>query len=233
MSLEKERDIMAESIAEFFEDDEIKRSVPANAAMIVQAYLTENTSVSDVAQALLAEFDAPGPDASKLWSLVCYIIVPLAEERPESHEGLVALLGELKGLIQQQQQQRQNDSSISTSSGNLKVKDLSLVYELYEVSLRYGDPDPSDLSMRELLQNEWASLNRFAALVHKENVESLSFWGQNTIEFAIRRGGWRINWKGPGQCTISCILNTQAVYACLDWAPQHPQGQRRTCVHRL
>lgn len=196
---------MAEAVDEFFNHSGTRDSDLRIIAGLVQTYLNENTTgATNIPQALVSEFSAP--DAPKRSEFIDCIIVPLAEQLPATHERLVALLSDLKDLsITMQRQSQSNinteeeESTITSSGGDgdgdLKTVGLSVLYELQERSLRYGDPDPI-ITLRDFYIDEWADLNRFAALVYKAGLEDLSAWGLQTIGFAIRRGGWRVNWHG-------------------------------------
>ncbi|KAJ4393447.1 hypothetical protein N0V93_002657 [Gnomoniopsis smithogilvyi] len=172
---------MAESVDEFFNVDDLKDPEISEQATIIHAFVTQPDSVAkSAAQALISLSQAEGgPELSKV---VDQIIVPLAEERPETHEDLVRLLGELRDQVE-------------VATGLTPGDSISLNYELWERGLRYGDPDPS-IGLRDLYRQEWTNVNRFAALVHKASIEDLSAFGEHTLQLGLRKGGWRVSWSG-------------------------------------
>lgn len=173
---------MAESIDEFFNVDDLKSSDISEQAATIHALWTDpNVTAKSAAQKLVSLSHAyRGPELSKV---VAQIIIPLAEERPESHEALLNLLGELS----------EQAKAVDAARDN-----VSLNYELWEKGLRYGDPDPAN-DLRDLYRQEWTNINRFAALVHKASIEDLSAFGEHALQLGLRKGGWRVAWSGSGK----------------------------------
>ncbi|KAJ4420652.1 hypothetical protein N0V82_004217 [Gnomoniopsis sp. IMI 355080] len=192
---------MAESVDDFFFADDLKCSEISEQASIIHAFLTEpNSAAKSAAQTLLLRSKADGgPELSKV---VAQIIIPLAEERPEVHEALVKLIGELKDQV---------EAATGLKSGD----NVSLNYELWEKGLRYGDPDPAN-ALRGLYRQEWVNINRFAALVYNASIEDLSAFGEHVLKLGLRRGGWRVSWSG----SVSTSDEVDALQGHVDAAVQ-------------
>lgn len=175
---------MAESVDEFFSVEDFKNSEISEQAATIHAFLSDANPVAEITAVRLISLSqaSGGPELSKV---IAQVIVPLAEEREEAHEVLLKLLRELQNKIK---------ATASLESGN----SVSLNYELWEKGLRYGDPDPA-IDLRELYRQEWANLNRFAALVHAASIEDLSAFGEHTLQLGLRKGGWRVTWRGSGK----------------------------------
>lgn len=175
---------MAESVDEFFNVEDFKNSEISEQAATIHAFLSDSNPVAETTAARLISLSqaSGGPELSKV---VAQVIVPLAEEREEAHEALLKLLRELQNQVK---------ATANLEPGN----SVSLNYELWEKGLRYGDPDPAS-DLRELYRQEWTNINRFAALVHEASVENLSAFGEHTLQLGLRKGGWRVTWKGSGK----------------------------------
>lgn len=176
--------VMAESVDEFFNIEDFKDSEISEQAATIHAFLSDpNPVVETTAERLISLSQAPGgPELSKV---VAQVIIPLAEEREEVHGALLKLLEELQNQVK--------------ATANLKPGDNVLLnYELWEKGLRYGDPDPAN-DLRELYRQEWASLNRFVALVYQASIEDLSAFGEHTLQLGLRKGGWRVTWRDSGK----------------------------------
>lgn len=175
---------MAEAVDEFFNVEDFKNSEISEQAAIIHAFLSDPNPVAETtAERLVSLSRVPGgPELSKV---VAQVVIPLAEEREETHDALLKLLRELQNQVK--------------ATANLKPGDnILLNYELWEKGLRYGDPDPAH-DLRELYRQEWTNLNRFAALVYQASIEDLSAFGEHTIQLGLRKGGWRVTWKGSGK----------------------------------
>lgn len=172
---------MAESIDEFFEDEDFHGSPLSGPATAIRAFLSDTSNTPEkAAQELLSSYKAP--NAFKLSTIIANMIVPLAEERLETQLPLLKLLAELKGA-----------KPVLQPGDN-----ISLSYELWERGLRYGDPDPVN-DLRDLLRQEWTNVNRFAASIHEAGIEDLWSFGEHTLKLALSKGGWRTSWKDTGE----------------------------------
>lgn len=199
---------MAESAEEFFTDDRLADSNLHDSASLIQTFLAEDATASETARNLTASFHAPA--AANASEVLEECIVGAAEQLWDTHDALVKLVCELRS----QQQQR-------TGENDLSEFDQSLAYSLGERWLRYGDPDPAS-SWRDQARLEWTNLNHFAALLYMSGVQQLSSFGEKTLEFTMKRGGWRINWEGPDSktpsrllpCTMLLLRSPLCCYSC-------------------
>jgi hypothetical protein len=178
---------MAESLNEFFSEDVLTDSDVRDEAVVIHGYLAGNITVQSVAQRLFQSLqvrNAPSRNGQyDLSEILESVIVSVAEQLPETHDQLVALLGALK---------RQSETSNFESD---------LAFALNERWLRYGDPGQS-LNVRDEVRNEWTNLNHFAALVYKANLQDLSSFAVQTLWMALRRRGWRVNWDGQSKSIL-------------------------------
>jgi len=171
---------MAESIDEFFSDDVLTESEIKSEAALIHDYLAGTTPLREVTSGLVERLQARTPSTNGQYDLseiMESVVVSVAEQLPETHNALISLLAALK-------QQKE------TSNFN-----VGLSYALNERWLRYGDPDQS-LSVRDEVRDSWTNLNRFAALIYQAKVQDLSNFAIKTLEMALKRGGWRVNWDG-------------------------------------
>ncbi|MBW0536368.1 hypothetical protein O181_076083 [Austropuccinia psidii MF-1] len=204
---------MAETIEEFFDDEDIRNSKLAGTAVMTKAYFSGSVSAAETATSLISFFN--NNDEAKLFQYIAWIVLPMAEQLPETHETLIQLLTKLKCLLE----------SEDNKQHRLQLNELSLKYELDERGLRYGDPDPDKGALRNMLREEWTNVNRFAALVHKAGLEDLSAFAKRTITFAIRRGGWRVNWKGDATTSNQLQALEGHAGAAMQWLLE--------CAHSL
>ena len=181
---------MAESLDEFFSVVIITNSDIRNETALIHEYLDGNINAQTTAQRLIQSLqnqNAPSKNGHyECFELVENVIVGVAEQLPETHGALIALLGTLR---------QQSDLS------DLKSE---IVFALNERWLRYGDPDPS-LNIRDEMRNEWIKLNHFAALMHERNLQDLSSFAVQTLWMAFRRGRWRVNWDGQIRSNITWL----------------------------
>lgn len=190
---------MAESVDEFFDDEDFTGMQLAGAARVIHCFLSDDSILPEKAsQDILSLYNAP--ESFQLQSVIANIVLPLAEQLPVTHDRLLKLLAELQGLT--------CSSTNIPSATLLKPNDkLSLDYELWERGLRYGDPDPNH-NLRDLLRAEWTAVNGFAALVYAAGMEDiLSAFGEHTLELALRRGQWRVCWDGLWGAGMSGTCN--------------------------
>lgn len=178
---------MAESLNEFFSEDNLVDSDLRDEAALIHTFLAGNITAQNAAQRLsqsLQSRDAPSQNGQyDLSEILESIIISVAEQLPGTHDSLVALLGTIK-----QQREISNFES-------------GLAFALNERWLRYGDPDQS-LNVRDEIRNEWARLNRFAALMYQANLQDLSSFAVQTLCMALRQGGWRVNWDGQSKSML-------------------------------
>ena len=172
---------MAESIAEFFNDDRLTGTNLRESAKLIHVYLQDNATASETAQSLMAIFGHPEPTAT-LSEVLEECIVQAAEQLSEPHHVLVSLVMELKA---QQQQEGQDD---------LAIFENSLVMSFGERWSRYGDPDPNG-AWKEEERLQWTNLNHFAALLYAGGIDRLMSFGERTLTMTLRKGGWRVNWN--------------------------------------
>jgi hypothetical protein len=211
---------------EFFRDDRAVQGLNIDeTARLVHGYLkANNVSAADVAHSTMSSLFTHENAARAASDLVECVIVRLAEERPETHDALVQLLCELKWLSL-------GDEEQSKRTVDCDVWMRTLLYEMQERSLRYGDPGPETGDLRDSYRDDWTNVNRFAALVHKAGLRDLSAWGEQTIGFVLKREGWRVNWEGPGKyldnflnkCSYSCaVISDATITVCgmLTFLPQ-------------
>ncbi|KAG6907479.1 hypothetical protein DXG01_008769 [Tephrocybe rancida] len=172
---------MAEPLDDFFSEDWLANSEFRDEAIVIHDYLARNMTVQTAAQHLAQSLQTPSRNAqwhSDIAAILDNVIVCLAEELPETHDALVSLLGAVKP---------QSDT---------KHFESGLGYSLGERAL-YVDPDIR-LAHRQEHREIWFNLNHFAALVYKENVQDLSYFGCGTLWKAFKRGGWHVGWDVPG-----------------------------------
>lgn len=177
---------MAESVEEFFTDDKFTDSDLHDTAALIHACLAGDATVPEMAHKLTASFDEP--TAATASEVLEECIVAAAEQLWETHDALAGLVCELRTRQQQE------------SEDNLLRFDQSLAYSLGERWLRYGDPDPAS-GWCDQARLEWTNLNHFAALLYAAGVQRMACFGQQTLEFTLKRSGWRINWQGPDSKT--------------------------------
>jgi hypothetical protein len=170
---------MAESIDEFFADDRFTDSDLRDSAQHVRKCLERKATAQETAQSLAASVSAVS-----LSEILDECIVLAAEQLPETHDDLAELVVQLKS---QQQHKSENDGA---------KFDHSLVMTLGERWARYGDPDPQD-AWKEQARAEWTNLNHFAALLFSAGIKTLASFGGQTLKMTLKRGSWRVNWKGP------------------------------------
>lgn len=184
---------MADSIEEFLTDAKLTDSNLHESAALIHTFLTGGATVSDTADHLTALVHDPA--TVTIDEILEECIVGLAEELSEPHEALVQLVHELRCRQQQQQ----------TGEEAVSKYDRSLSYSLSERWLRYGDPDPASIWHGQL-RLEWFNLNHFAALLYTAGFHQLSAFGQQTLEYTLKRGGWRVSWKGNESKTQTAHL---------------------------
>lgn len=194
---------MAESVDEFFSEwfqssaDEVPNL--KNIAILIQSYLVGSATALATSRYIFSELQPQdGSQGPRPSDIVEVFILPIAEDLQDTHENLVELLRALQILSVSPQEgrgQQQTDEQLRTAW----QKGLSLRYDLEERGLRYGDPDPDKGWLRDQLRDDWARVNQFAALVYVKGLEDgLWAFGESTLEFALRRKGWRVNWSWPG-----------------------------------
>lgn len=180
---------MAETLVEFFSEDDITGSDIHEEAALIHEYLSGKLTVDAAASKLLLIFKNKAGSVKigqyDVSELIETIIVSVAEQLPETHEQLVTLLGALK-------EQKETSNF-----------ELPLASSLNERWLRYGDPDQSS-SLRDEVRNEWTNLNRFAALVYEAEIQDLSAFGIKTLGMTLKREGWRVNWEGSSKLIEFC-----------------------------
>lgn len=173
---------MAENLEDFFAnvdlDNQAENIGLATAAKHIHAFLTNNASATETAHKIIIADNAPMDE------IVEEVIISAAEQLFETHTKIAKLVVELsKG-------QGAADNTLY----------MSIVYSLGQRWSRYGDPDWSDV-WRDRLRLEWANLNRFVALLYSDaelkSWSKLADFGKATLGYALRRGGWRVRWKGP------------------------------------
>lgn len=174
---------MADSIEDFFTDEDLTNSNLRQHAELTHLFLNGNTDASNTAQALMASADDPS-SAVKIYHILEDLIITPAEQLSETHDGLVDLLKCLREL----QKQKGNEALLSF--------DESLSFSLSERWLRYGDPKPDYEWYRDQARLEWTNLNRFAALLYASyGLEMLSAYGEQTLSMTLRRSAWYILWE--------------------------------------
>jgi hypothetical protein len=190
---------MAESLDEFFAESSFVNSPINNEATLIHQYLSGTLNLQSTIQRIVQSLQAraaPSADSQyDLDELIEGVIVSLAEELPEIHDQLVTFLGALK--------QQSETSNI----------EASLAYSLNERGLRYGDPAQS-LSSRDDVRDEWTNLNHFAALIYKAGVQDFSDFGVQTLEYALKTHGWRVNWDGQSKYFPSLMSGVVSLHIC-------------------
>jgi hypothetical protein len=191
---------MAESLDEFFSEDNLIDSSVRDEAALIHYYLAGSITVQIASQRLVQSLQARNVPLQNgqydLSEIVENVIVSVAEQLPETHAALVVLLSTLKQ---------------QTETSNFECE---LAFALNERWLRYGDPDQS-LILRDEFRNEWTNLNHFAALVYKANLQDLSSFAVKTLWMALRRGGWRVNYDGRSKSLFdyfSALISLMALH---------------------
>ncbi|MBW0489455.1 hypothetical protein O181_029170 [Austropuccinia psidii MF-1] len=135
-------------------------------------------------------------DGAKLSRYVTWIMVPLAERHPQTHEKQLQLLKALQPL----------DTFKERCVNELR-------YQLNEMALSYGDPSPSAAYLRTW----WTNINRFAALIHKAELVNFSEFAQRTLDYALKERSWRESWGVEGRISSDLRALDGHASAAMHW----------------